>query len=76
MSSIDTFKDALCAMTAEQTEDVGFSSLDNTVSSKRVPCSTASNSSWLALKVDPQHLTLDASATNRLTWATDYDDQG
>jgi len=47
MSSIDTFNDALCAMAAEQTEDVSFSFLDNTVSSKRVqfiPCLTASNS--------------------------------
>jgi len=48
MSSIDTFNDALRAMTAEQSEDVSFSSfLDNTVSSKRVQfisCLTASNS--------------------------------
>ena len=35
MSSIDTVNDALCAMTAEQTEDVSFSLfLDNTVSCK------------------------------------------
>ena len=35
MSSINIVNDALCAMTAEQTEDVSFfSSLDNTVSSK------------------------------------------